>query len=365
MGRTGRMRADWASVLRAAFALAVGSVGSMLFVELRLPLPWLLGALTACLIAAVVRLPLARPRPLVGPMRVVLGLAIGSTFTPALADRIGEMAISLVLLIPFVAVMGVLGFAFFERVVKLDRPTAFFAAMPGGFNDMLAMGRDAGANERQLSLVHATRVLIIVFTVPFWMQWTQGVEIGARPVALTHLGDLDAPTAALMLVCGAIGWWSARRLGISGAAIIGPMALTATLHVTGLLAFNVPVELINGAQLVLGAHAGCQFIGVTAREFVTTILGSIAYAIALLMLTALFSTLVLALTDADLISVVLAYSPGGQAEMNLIAVVLSGDAAYVALHHLARMAMVVLGAQFIFRYLSGRPVARIGRPEDD
>lgn len=340
---------------RILLGLTIGAFGAAVFLWLRLPLPWMLGAMTACLLAAIVRLPVARPRHLAPSMRVVLGVAVGASFTPELMGRIGEMAVSLAMIVPFVFAMGLLGVPFFQRVAKFDRPTAFFAAMPGGFNDMIAMGRDAGADQRKLSLAHATRVLMIVFAVPVWLQWSQGIAIGGRPASGVHISDLGPSDALNLLAIGVVGWLGAKRLGISGAAIVGPMLLSAVLHATGLVSAKVPRELINLAQIVLGTHAGCQFIGITAREFTTTVAAGVAYACGLLALAAGFTTAVVAMTGIDVSSVLLAYSPGGQAEMNLMAVVLGVDVAYVALHHLLRLALVVIGAQIVFKHWLRRP----------
>lgn len=53
--------------------------------------------------------------------------------------------------------------------------------MPGGFQDMVLFGEEAGANMRSLSLIHATRLLVIVVLVPVALQ-----AVFAR--------TLDAPT---------------------------------------------------------------------------------------------------------------------------------------------------------------------------
>lgn len=353
--------ADVKRLARIVFALAIGACGSAVFLYLHLPLPWMLGSLSACLIAAVLRLPIMRPRPITPYMRVILGIAVGAAFTPELLGRIGEMGISLAMLVPFVLAMGLTGVPYFHKLAKFDRPTAFYAAMPGGLNDMLAMGLDAGADARRLSLVHATRILIIVFTVPIFLQVTQGVVIGARPASELHVWQLGLADALAMVAIGAVGWWGASRLGMSGAAIIGPMVVSAVLHASGLVSAKMPRELINLAQIVLGTHVGCQFIGITLRDFFTTVTAGIGYALLLLMLTAVFTFSVVELTGLDYPAVLLAYSPGGQAEMNLMAVVLGTDVAYVALHHLLRLALVVLGAQLIFRrWFKPKPPARLG-----
>ncbi len=363
MKRPDLSRLPMGGIARALLALAIGATGSFLFVALRLPLPWMLGALTACFFAAILKLPINRPRKIIRPMRMVLGVAVGAAFSPELVGRAGGMVVSLAILVPFMLLIGFLGILYFRRLVGFDRPTAFFAAMPGGFNDMLAMGRDAGADLRKLSLAHATRVLIIVFAVPFWLQWSQGLVIGGRPVSATHIFDLGLTDVVVLLGCGLLGWWGAKRLGISGAAIVGPMIMSAVLHAAGLVEAKVPRELINLAQIVLGTHVGCQFLGITMREFVTTVAAGIAYTAGLLALTALFTTLVVEVTGLPIPPVLLAYAPGGQAEMNLMAVVLGTDVAYVALHHLLRLAIVIVGSQFLFKRWFGRspPPA----PQDD
>ena len=55
------------------------------------------------------------------------------------------------------------------------------------------------------------------------------------------------------------------------------------------------------------------------------------------------------LTGFDSTTVLLAYAPGGQTEMNLLAYILKLDVAFTALHHLVRLAIVIFGAQLVFK----------------
>jgi uncharacterized membrane protein AbrB (regulator of aidB expression) len=54
-------------------------------------------------------------------------------------------------------------------------------------------------------------------------------------------------------------------------------------------------------------------------------------------------------TGADKFAVLMAYAPGGQSELNLLAITLNLDVAFIALHHLVRVAAVIIGAQIVFR----------------
>jgi hypothetical protein len=61
--------------------LALGTAGGALFHLLRMPLPWMLGALLLTMAGALSGLRLSLPRGLRGAMMMVLGVMLGSAFT--------------------------------------------------------------------------------------------------------------------------------------------------------------------------------------------------------------------------------------------------------------------------------------------
>ena len=74
----------------------------------------------------------------------------------------------------------------------------------------------------------------------------------------------------------------------------------------------------------------------------------VGFSILLVMFTAAVALVVSRLTGFDSTTVLLAYAPGGQTELNLLAFILGLDVAFTALHHLVRLAVVILGAQVVF-----------------
>ena len=94
---------------------------------------------------------------------------------------------------------------------------------------------------------------------------------------------------------------------------------------------------------------GCKFRGLTMKEFTGTMVWGMANTIVLLAITAAVVVGVSRITGFDPVSVLLAFAPGGQTELNLLAFILGLDVAYVALHHLVRLAIVIIGAQIVFR----------------
>nr|MDJ0895189.1 AbrB family transcriptional regulator [Alphaproteobacteria bacterium] len=57
------------------------------------------------------------------------------------------------------------------------------------------------------------------------------------------------------------------------------------------------------------------------------------------------------IVGVDLAGLVLAYSPGGVAEMTLVALGLSIDVAFVSTHHLVRISLLVVVAPLVYRLL--------------
>jgi membrane AbrB-like protein len=333
---------------RIALGFAVGVSGALAFLYLRLPLPWFLGSLTFCLVASVLNAPIARPRVLSTSMRAVLGVAVGTAFTPALLAHVGGMLGSLLMLVPFMILVMVTGTLFFERYARFDRPTAFFCAVPGGLTDMVTMAADAGANARVVTLIQATRIVMIVFLLPFWLQWAGGFTIAAALPPGAKFADLLFVDAIVLVALGWVGWRLASRLGLAGAPLVGPMLLSGLAHAAGLTSARVPVEVLILAQVSLGIMLGAPFRGLRLSEFSTTIIWGIAFSLVLVIATAIVALLVSRMTGFDSTSVLLAYAPGGQTEINLLAYILGLDAAFTALHHLVRLAIVIFGAQIVF-----------------
>ncbi|HUF88086.1 MAG TPA: AbrB family transcriptional regulator [Thermohalobaculum sp.] len=330
-------------------ALAASAAGAAGFYALDLPLPFMLGPMFGCLAAALAGVGLQGFRPVALSMRIVLGVAVGTAITPALVDRLPEMAYSVALVIPFTALIGLIGYPWFRKVCGFDRPTAYFSAMPGGMQDMLAFGEEAGGNVRSLSLVHATRVLVIVSLAPFLMEWLWGVSL-TGPLGESAL-DIPLPELAVMAAAGVLGWLAARAVGLFGAPIIGPMAATAVVSLAGLVEHRPPAELLLAAQFFLGLQAGAEYAGVTVRELRRDVASALGYCLLLAGISLVFAEIVIMIGAAPPMEAFLAFAPGGQSEMAILAIVAGADLAYVVTHHLVRLIVVIIGAPIVARLL--------------
>jgi uncharacterized protein len=164
---------------RRVLTLALAAAGTGAFWLAGLPLPFLFGPMAFCLIAALAGVRLQGMGQVSVGARTILGIAVGASITPEVVAQLPSMAASVALIPLYIGLIGLIGVPFFQRICGFDRVTAFYAAMPGGLQDMILFGKEAGGDVRALSLIHATRVLIIVTIAPIILTGFYGVELTA------------------------------------------------------------------------------------------------------------------------------------------------------------------------------------------
>ena len=298
--------------------------------------------------AALIGVPLRGVRVVNDSMRTVLGVAVGATLTPAVLVTFPSMWPTLILVPLMVAAIGVIGIPYFQRLWGYDFATSYYAAMPGGLQDMLVFGEEAGGNVRSMSLIHATRVLVIVVALPFLLKGVWGADLSNPPgVPLT---SVPMHELALMIGCAIVGWQGAKRMGLLGASILGPLIATAAVTLMGLLAHRPPAEAIWAAQFFIGLTIGGKYAGITLHEARRDLIAGFGFCALLILLTILFVETIYMLGLAPGMETLLAFAPGGQAELTVLALIVGADMAFVVAHHVLRIFVVILGAPVAARY---------------
>jgi len=330
-------------------AIAIGAAGGAVANWFGVPLAWMIGAMAATTVAALAGAPVVLPMGLRSIMVALLGVMLGSSFTPDILERIAEWAVSLATLLAYVAVAGTASMLYFRRFGGYDRPTAFFSAMPGGLSEMILVGSELGGDGRIISLVHASRLLLVILILPFAFQLLLGYEAAARPAPGPALETVAPADFLILAACGVAGFFGAKALRLPAAAVVGPMVLSAALHLAGWTEAKPPFELVAIAQIVVGTSIGCRFTGVGFSLIARTVGLAAGSTVILIAVNLAFAFALNAATGLPITALVLAFAPGGLAEMSLIALALSFDAAFVATHHIVRIFLIVVLAPIAFR----------------
>lgn len=328
--------------VKRLLTLALAALGTGAFWLADLPLPFLFGPMAACLFAALAGAPLSGVGQVSVAMRTILGVAVGASITPEVLGRVPQMAASVALIPLYIAVIGLVGVPFFRRVYKFDWATSWYAAMPGGLQDMIIFGQEAGGDVRALSLIHATRVLIIVTVAPLLL--TQGFGATLDNPIGAPAAELPWHELVLMAAAALVGWKGGVRIGLFGASILGPMIVAGAMSLSGLIHFRPPAEAILAAQFFIGLGIGVGYVGVTFPELRRDVAAGVVFVLILAVLAALFTEIVVLLGLAPPVEGFLAFAPGGQAEMTVLAIIVGADLGYVIVHHLTRVMVVILGA---------------------
>lgn len=337
-----------------ALAIGLGVIGGVIFNWLTMPLPWMLGPMVINTLAAVLGLQIRAPMQIRPYVVVVIGVMLGSGFSPALYDQAAAWALSFLFLGAYLAVAGAVIVPFYRRVGGLDPVTAYFSGMPGGLYEMMAVGKEMGGDDRTIILAHASRVVVTVALVAIWFRLIAGYELGDRSQFGTPFAEIPPVELLVLAASGVAGFFLGKILRLPAPALLGPMLVSAAVHLAEFTKSPPPQELVIVAQLLLGTMIGCRFVGSTARTIGRALLLSLGATFMMLVITFGFAFAFHDLFRQSLEQVVLAYAPGGLAEMSLVALAMQADIAYVASHHLVRITLVILFAPLVFRWIKGR-----------
>ena len=318
--------------------ILLGAAGGFAFSTLGVPLAWLLGSLAAVALVGLAGGRLAMPPGGRQVGQVLLGAAIGLTFTPQVAAFVaGFLPIMIgaaVLSIGYGVVAGLV----LRRTAGTDPATAFFSSVPGGVVEMSVQAERYGGDTASVSLAQSLRILLVVTTIPPVVT-VLGLT-GVDPFDLVVLPFEPAGFAALMAGCALLGWLAARRR-IANAWFLGPMIVAVAASVSGVELSGVPSELVNVAQVAMGATLGLRYQRdrvLALRRFLGPALLSTVILVGLNLVT---GTVIALAADLPIPTLALAVSPGGMAEMSITAKVLQLGVPIVVAFHVVRIFLVI------------------------
>lgn len=333
----------------ATFAL--GAAGAALAQALGLPLPMMLGPRLLVGGAAMARLPLfghlaAVPQTWRQPLIPVIGVAIGAMVPMDVLAQLSQWWVTALAVVVFVPAAHALSYQLFRRLGRIEPATAYFAAMPGGFMEALEMGERAGARMDMLVALQFLRLALCIVGVPVAFSLATGQAVGSGAVSV---GQIAPPPgwadAGLLIAAGAGGWLAAHLLRLPAAALTGPLAASAALHVAGLTASVPPGWAVALTQVVVGTSLGARFAGFGRQALWLALRLSVVNVGLLLMLAAGIGLALAGAVGEPVPAVILAFAPGGVVEMSLVALSLQMSAIFVTLHHLLRIILAVLVAR--------------------
>lgn len=266
---------------------------------------------------------------------------LGSSFSLQLLQQAEQWLLTLSCIVLYLIVIIFSAMYYCQRIAKLDTLSAWFASVPGGLSEMVLLSDQLRADVRAVALFHALRVIVILLSLPLllWFTQTDFVPTQYLSVKTNIMGLYDA---FLLVSCGVLGFLLALRFQAPAAMLFYPLVLSALVHISLLTTAKPPSGLMIITQLVIGSSIGCRFAGFAWLKALHLLKMGLGMVFISMGITLIFAGVLHLITGIAFISLVFAFAPGGGTELMLIALWLQLDPAFVSVHQLLRLMLVMM-----------------------
>lgn len=329
---------------RSAVTLALGFAGAFGAEALGLPAAPLIGAAVASSAAAWGGIRLQVDHRLRDLGFLAVGLSLGSGVRPDVVSEAADWGVSLVMLCLSVLTTLWLSALLLRRFGGLDRDTSLLASAPGTLSLVMAMAAERKGDVTAITVIQSMRLLLLTAILPLAVVWVGG---GSR----TQPALPDLPVQALLSIV-ALGWLVSlpiKRFGFPAAFLLGGMIAGALGQLSGVVSGLPAYWTLFMGYALIGSVIGSRFTGITLRQVwaqagLTVIMVSTAA-----LVSGGFAVFVGLWTDIPADQLWIAYAPGGVEAMAAIGLALGIDPAFVALHHLVRIGVLMLCLPLLMR----------------
>ncbi len=280
----------------------------------------------------------------------VLGVYIGTMVSPDAAAALGpDWPVVLAIVVATLA-LSVLAGALLGLRRDISPLTGSLALTAGGASGLVAIARDLGGDERVVSVVQYLRVGVVTASMPVVVTLIFHADKshpGASPLGETSPAPwyLSVAIMAALIVVGAL---VGRLIRLPGAGLLGPLALTVGLELSGYsFGLTVPVVLVQLGYLLIGWQAGLAFTRESLRSVGRALPAALALIVLLTVATAGLGVLLAHFTGLTLLEGYLATSPGGVYAVLATAVDTGSNVTFIVAAQVVRILLMLFAAPFL------------------
>ena len=341
------------TLIENAETLLIALAGGLGFTYFGLPAGLVSGSVVAVATAALLGRPVKLPLVLAQFCAVVIGILLGAVVTPETLRGVATWPASIALLMICSIVMIAATMTYLRVVHGWDALSALLASSPGALAQAISLATELGGDLRAIAIVQTVRILLLVVGLPnglaLFGQVAPSVAVLRGPADFSVLGQM-----VLLAVVSTACALALLKVRFPGGLLFGAMVGSAILHGSGLIHAVLPWWIGSAATITLGAVVGSRFANMTVRMLVGYLgaaFGSFAVAMSV---ATIFILIVAYFFPFPVANIVIAFSPGAQDTMMVLALALHLDPVYVGAHHLARFLVVTISVAIGARRL-GKP----------
>ena len=340
-----RLVGPWVAIVLA------GYMGSLVGV----PVAWLVGPMIAAVILSLAGTP---PEPstanLFPVVQAIIGATLSASFTVDSLAPLAEHWLPISISVWLVLLISVVSGVVLTRVAALDVATASLGTVPGGASGMVAMSEELGGDARLVAFMQYARLVIVIVSIAVL---AKAIGHEGEPVTQALATAEGPPMVArygLAITVAAIGGWLGVRFNLPAGALVGAMIAGLVPGLLGIGPLAWPPFVLAGAYLLLGARVGSRFDRAIMRRLWTLLPFVLGFIVGLSLVCAGIGWALARVTGLDLLTALLATSPGGIDAATIAALDTGANVTMVASIQMVRLLLMVLVGPFIVRRLVAR-----------
>ena len=326
----------------------VAYLGALLFSLLHLPIPWLLGSMTAILVSSrFTQFTFRWPNVIRDIGLMIVGYSIGITLNKdtllGMLEKLPSMLFMTLCVILFCSLMAYV----ISKVTNIEYPTALTATIPGGLSQILILSQELkGIDITIVAFFQVTRMLMIVFTVPFiimlptFLEGTNNTELSEVVTSSVSKGEVSFFTILIFVISASLFAIIGKKMKMPTSYLLGPIISTAILNMSGFHAPGISVTVLEISQFMIGGYIGLLLKPEKLLNKTKMITIALVSSMFLITASLCLSMILSNFYHFSFITSFLSLAPGGMEQMTIIAHDSNADITMVTGYQLFRILFI-------------------------
>lgn len=342
-----------------------GTAGCLLFRMLRLPLPALLGSLTATATLAMLGFfPATAPVDSMSMFcKVAIGVMMGRRINRQSLKMIVKLASPALLVSIWMILLSIASGQILALLANIPLSTALIGCTTGGVSEMAIFALSKEYDVATITVIQTFRLAGTLALTPWlarkWSARLQGrgaLFPSAESVQVMKGGSIDFfPRNEMfgLLALATAGGLVFHLYGVPAGAMLGALVFSGAACIVRNKTYLFPQKITSAAQIGIGIAIAQQF-GPDQVEMLTNIrflLSTVASTGFIIAGTLLLGFILQKMTGWNPLTCLLSTSAGGLSQMVIVAEEMNADSLTIGILHLARYLAIVSCMPFLITYL--------------
>lgn len=332
----------WNILLVSVLAIALG----FFLDKIHMILPWMFGPIFASLIVIkFMKRKIIWPTWLGNLGLLILGVQMGSTFTPVVLNDIKGEWLQIVLMSVFILLIALLISIVFKKIANVTFETALLSAIPGALSQMVVMAEEnKKADLLVVTLTQTSRIMFVVILVPIIssIYGSNGEQSGHVAQKPSIFNVLSIPELFIILIGIAVTFLIFYKFRFPVPYLLSPILVMLTWNLLTGQVFTLDYQFIIIAQILFGIRIGVQIAdlidNITKKTIFAIAFQNIMLIIGAFLLVFLFQLFI----NENINDLFLSAAPGGMAQIIVVALETGGDVAMISSYHIFRIFFILL-----------------------